>query len=220
MFEEPSANITQFLRDTLINDKVKFIKEFAVSDEEYNFKFEPTTTDLPEEIQYQCPILNVAIFYNAMNSFKHLVQGGSKLTGTDSWLCGPAHMAARCGRIKMLSHELLETINFQAMDWRGRTPAHYAAEFDHLDCLRFLIETKGCNPNARDKFGMTPLHLACANGHIDIIEYLIQNNAEWTTDALNRSPLEVAVEKGQIEALRFFASRNQSAIINSETVFF
>ena len=217
MFEEPSSNITQFLVDILVNDRIKLLKEFCVSSEEYNFKFDPSTTDLPEEIQYQCPILNASIYYKAHKCFTYLIDSGAKLNGTDSWLCGPAHIACQCGRLEMLSDAKLSSINFEAKDWKGRSPIHYAAEYDHLDCLRFLVENKNVNLNIKDKFGMTPYHIACAYGSIDIIEYLIEKGSEWTVDSLNRTPLEVAVEKGNIEVLRFFASRNETAIIESET---
>ena len=212
MLYEESTNITEFLRETLKKDKVKLIKEFANSPDDFNFKFEPTTAELPHEIQYQCPILCAAVYYNAIQSFELLAEGGAKLTGTDSWLCGPIHMAARMGRLNVLESRFLETTNFAAPDWRGRTPAFFACENDHLDCLQFLIETKGCDVNAKDKFGMTCLHVAFEQGHVNIIEYLLSKGATVVSDMLGRTPVDVATEKGQIEVLRFYASRDLSAL--------
>lgn len=212
MLDEESSNITEFLRETLKKDKVKLIKEFADSPDDFNFKFEPTTADLPPEIQYQCPILCAAVYYNAIQSFELLAEGGAKLTASDSWLCGPIHMAARMGRLNVLESRYLETSNFSALDWRGRTPAFFACEQGHLDCVRFLIETKGCDVNAKDKFGMTCLHIAFEQGHVEIIEYLLSQGATTVSDMLGRTPIDVATEKGQIEVLRFFASKDLSKL--------
>ncbi|KAK8870427.1 hypothetical protein M9Y10_008309 [Tritrichomonas musculus] len=209
---EPTNNITEFLKVTLINDKVKHMKEFIQSSTEVDFKFEPTTTDLPEEIQYQCPMISAAIYYNAVKCFDFIAESGAKLTATDSWHTGIIHQACRCGRVNILSNPHCEELDFGVPDWRGRHPIHYAAEFDQLECLKFLVETKNVNINAQDKFGMTPLHVACEKGNVDILNYLLDHNAEILTDCLGRNPVEVATAKSHIEVLQAISSKNSSLL--------
>ncbi|OHT06028.1 hypothetical protein TRFO_05665 [Tritrichomonas foetus] len=101
-------------------------------------------------------------------------------------------------------------------------PTHYAAERSHLDVLRFLIETKGADINAKDKFGMTPLHVACEHCNLDIVTYLLEHGAEMSYDNLGRSPADVAAEKGQVDVLRNFATKNPTLLTtpnnNNQTV--
>lgn len=201
MFDE-TQNVTELLREALKIDKLKLIKESVASPEDFNYKFEPTTASLPTEIAYCCPILSASIYFNATKCFEYLASGGSKLTGTDAWLCGPLHMAARMGRLSILQSQYFETANFSAQDWRGRTPAHFACENGHLDCLKFLIEDKGCSIDTADKFNMTLLHTAFEFGRIEIIDYLLSNGARMSTDMQGRTPLDVAAQKGQIDVLK------------------
>lgn len=216
-FEEPTSNITEFLKVTLINDKVKHMKEFIQSSTEVDFKFEPTTTDLPEEVQYQCPMISAAVYYNAVKCFDFIADSGAKMTATDSWTCGIIHQAARCGRVNILSNAHCENLNFSTPDWRGRLPIHYAAEFSQLECLKFLVETKNVDINAQDKFGMTPLHVACEKGNVDIVNYLLDRNPEMLSDCLGRSPVEVATAKAQLEVLQAFSSKNQSLLTTTDS---
>lgn len=216
-FEEPTSNITEFLKQTLIDDKVKRMKEFVQSSTEVDFKFEPTTTDLPEEIQYQCPMISAAIYYNAVKCFDYIADSGAKLTATDSWHCGIIHQAARCGRVNILSNSHCDDLDFTLPDWQGRQPIHYAAEFSQLECLKFLIETKNVNINAQDKFGMTALHAACAKGNVDIVNYLLDCKAEMLSDCLGRTPVEVATAKAQLEVLQAIASKDKSLLTATDS---
>jgi ankyrin repeat protein len=199
-FEE-AENATEFLRDVLKSDKVKRIHEFAESPDEFNYKFEPTTADLPDAIRWQCPILCAAIFYNAVKCFEFLATR-AKLTASDSWQCNAAHIGARTGRFPFLSHPALESVNFLAGDFRDRTPAHYAAQHGHLECVRYLVEEKGSPINAADRFGLTLLHVAFESGQKEVVQFLLGRNAEYKVDALGRTPAGAAVEKGQLEILR------------------
>lgn len=212
-YEEPTSNITEFLRNTLKIDKLKRLKEFIDSTNEVDYKFEPTTTDLPDEIQFQCPLISAAVFYNAVKCFDLLAESGAKLTAHDSWLCTLLHQAARLGRIHIFTNPHCENLNFASCDWRGRQPIHYAAEFNHLECVKFLVENKNIDINSVDKFGMTPLHVACEVGNIETIHYLVEQSAEMKQDKLGRTPLELAAVKGQIEVLRAFASKNSSLLL-------
>jgi ankyrin repeat protein len=208
---EDCENATEFLRDHLKIDKVKRIREYALTPDEFNYKFEPTTADLPEEIRFQCPILCAAIFYNAVKCFEFLV-GGAKLTATDSWRAGAVHMAARMGRLDILKHPALQSLDFLASDFRGRTPAHYAASNGNLECLKFLMIEKGAKIESADKFGMTVLHVAFEAGRCEIVRYLTNGDLEITCDKLGRTPAGVAVEKGQVEVLRVCGEKMLSAV--------
>ena len=56
-------------------------------------------------------------------------------------------------------------------DWTGKTALHYAAEYGHLDVLRWL---KG---NTQVQCTTTACDLAALNKHSDVVQWLISNHA-------------------------------------------
>mmetsp|Transcript_33334 Transcript_33334/g.55932 ORF Transcript_33334/g.55932 Transcript_33334/m.55932 type:complete len:340 (+) Transcript_33334:164-1183(+) len=66
-------------------------------------------------------------------------------------------------------------------DAEGYTPAHYAAEEGHAECLRALIQggVEASGLDARDPtLGHSPLILACAGGHTEAVEVLLEAGAD------------------------------------------
>ena len=62
------------------------------------------------------------------------------------------------------NHEILESViskgaEVEIKDKDGRTPLHYAAEFNSTECVKILIDNK-CDVNCVDVDDLTPLHLA------------------------------------------------------------
>lgn len=74
----------------------------------------------------------------------------------------------------------------KAKDLDGCTPAHYAAQGDHENCLKYLAE-KLCSLDERDDYGHTPAHYAAQGGHWNCFKYLAENgwlNLKRTLDGL------------------------------------
>ena len=197
-----TTDITAFLRDALKNDEVNLIEEFTVSEEEYNYFFEPTTASLPPPIRFNCPILSASIYFNATKCFNHLI-GGSNINKTDQWGVSPVHFCCKYDKLSFLTNERFSSANFSATDWKGQTPLHYAAASGSLSSVEFLIE-KGVNINVSDKFGLTPLHVACQNNQSKIVNYLLEHQAEITNDYQKRSPLYYAIASNNSDIIPIF----------------
>jgi ankyrin repeat protein len=60
----------------------------------------------------------------------------------------------------------------------GKTCLHYAARNGHLDCIRFLIQERGCPVHVKSGDGTTPLHMACYGVHKKVVHYLIEKGAD------------------------------------------
>jgi ankyrin repeat protein len=200
------------IKNALKTDKLKSLRRLTDAPELCTFKFQLTAVELPEEIQYECPLLISAIYFNATKSFGFLTESGVGAEATDGWRVGPLHMSARMGFLHFLQNPYFESLDFAAQDWRGQTPAHYASAHGRLDCLRFLIEDKHCDVNTKDKFCMSLLHIACENGQIEIIRYLFDRRVEIATDNLGRTPLGVAAQKGQLQVVRLMGSQNPAIL--------
>ena len=51
----------------------------------------------------------------------------------------------------------------------GETPLHYAASYNHHDCVKALLHDHGASVNATNKDGRTALHLAVYHGCDDAL---------------------------------------------------
>ena len=100
----------------------------------------------------------------------------------------------------------------------GWTPLHYAAIYNHLAIVHYLIVKHGVNPSCMDNSGSTPLHFACASGHINIVGFLtnemnkhlalkdvtsIQDNDGWT-------PLHYATENNHTELVQYMIDKQEA----------
>jgi ankyrin repeat protein len=212
LFDEGEQNFTQFMRDALIEDKFKLIREFCLEEENRHFVFESITTELPDPIQYKCPMTSACIYYGAAKSFDVLVDAGCSTNTVDSWGKSCAHFAAEFGKLDFMRNPKFGKTEYVVIDWRGRLPVHYAAQNNHLDVMRFLVEEKGCDFTLPDNFGMTALHAACQNGSFDVAKYLIEKGAKLDLDFIGRSPIDFAVQADAKEIIEYVAQMSSEAI--------
>ncbi|VDP64872.1 unnamed protein product, partial [Schistosoma curassoni] len=63
-------------------------------------------------------------------------------------------------------------VDFNSVDYDGRTGLHVAASCGSLDAVKFFIEVCGVTLNSIDRWGHTPLTNAKQFGHEQIVEYL------------------------------------------------
>lgn len=54
-----------------------------------------------------------------------------------------------------------------------RTPLHWAAKYDFLDLIKYLIK-QGADINAKDDIGYTPLHTAADYGNVPVVKYFVE----------------------------------------------
>ena len=62
-------------------------------------------------------------------------------------------------------------MNTRANDEKGWTPLHWATLANHVDLVKFLLESEA-DPNAEDKDKFTPLTLAQLSGHYELANVL------------------------------------------------
>lgn len=73
----------------------------------------------------------------------------------------------------MLAHG----VHAAAVDGRGRTVLHAAAECGHTAMVLFLLEQGQCI-DGKDFDGSTPLYLAAANGREETVGLLMEKGAD------------------------------------------
>ena len=91
------------------------------------------------------------------------------------------------------------------------TLLHYAADEGNLEIVRLLVE-RGAYLNAQTNKWVTPLHVAVAHGFVDIVEYLLEQGADYRLACkdyidIGNTPIETAVEKGNIETVKLLTKK-------------
>ena len=64
-------------------------------------------------------------------------------------------------------------LNFKVQERYGRTPLVIASYYGKLEAVKFLLATKGVDPNMGTAYGATPLHFAAHRGHLDVVNVLL-----------------------------------------------
>ena len=79
----------------------------------------------------------------------------------------------------------------------GWTPLHSAADRNHLDVCRLIIENVN-NKNPADNYGQTLLHSAALSGHFDICQLIMEHvDNKNPTDNDGNTPKDFA--KGRFD---------------------
>lgn len=90
---------------------------------------------------------------------------------------GEIHEAATEGNLEQVKNLLSADNSFlNTVDDRGRTPLHHAAGNNHLDIIRYLLDS-GANIEAADSRGNTPLLSAIWGNHLSAVKLLAERGA-------------------------------------------
>lgn len=94
------------------------------------------------------------------------------------------------------------TVNCRDLDGRHSTPLHFAAGYNRVPVVEFLLE-HGAEVYASDKGGLVPLHNACSYGHYEVTELLVKHGANVNVaDLWKFTPLHEAAAKGKYEIVK------------------
>ena len=112
------------------------------------------------------------------------------------------HAACKKGYCDMIEILLENGADVQAVDRNGDAPIHIACNGLRLDCLKPILQNKGCDPNQQNADGVTALHIVCRMGenmdsNMRFIQALISTpgiDPEVANHA-GLTPVEVAGEK-------------------------
>lgn len=113
--------------------------------------------------------------------------------------------ASKTGDLETVRRIILSnpiTVNCRDLDGRHSTPLHFAAGYNRVPVVEFLLE-HGAEVHASDKGGLVPLHNACSYGHYEVTELLVKHGANVNVaDLWKFTPLHEAAAKGKYEIVK------------------
>lgn len=127
----------------------------------------------------------------------------------------PLHLAARCGALDSLVCLVTYKADVMMFDSQGWVAAHYAAFFNHVDCLLHLIhhEPKLLELKSKDEFKSTPILLAASSGALDAVKCLIDKGAQFmSTDKAGNGAVHLAALHFHTNTLEYFISWNNNEV--------
>ncbi|KAG1652408.1 Tankyrase-1 [Nymphon striatum] len=98
-------------------------------------------------------------------------------------------------------------VNCRDLDGRHSTPLHFAAGYNRVSVVEFLLQN-GADVHAKDKGflhfrGLVPLHNACSYGHYEVAELLVKYGAGVdVADLWKFTPLHEATAKGKFDIVK------------------
>jgi ankyrin repeat protein/2-C-methyl-D-erythritol 4-phosphate cytidylyltransferase len=107
------------------------------------------------EDSYQSSILHFLPLFNAVESFKLLLQKGANANRKNNGGCSPLHVAAFSGNLNILKLLLDSGADINAQNNLGGTPLYCATFYKRFAAADFLKQN-GADSTIADKYGITP----------------------------------------------------------------
>ena len=86
----------------------------------------------------------------------------------------PLHVAAKWGKVNMVSLLLDKGSNLESKTRDGLTPLHCAARSGHENVVDMMVQ-RGAPISAKTKNGLAPLHMASQGDHVDAARILLHH---------------------------------------------
>jgi len=89
---------------------------------------------------------------------------------------------------------------------------HFAAQYGHLELIKFLVAQGAADINAIARNNKTPLHLAVEQRHVGIVQFLLDQGANLEVqDMLRQTPLYYAAASNHLEVVRVLLNNGADA---------
>uniref|UniRef100_A0A4X1U901 ZU5 domain-containing protein n=1 Tax=Sus scrofa TaxID=9823 RepID=A0A4X1U901_PIG len=174
--------------------------------------------------------LHIAAHYENLNVAQLLLNRGASVNFTPQNGITPLHIASRRGNVIMVRllldrgaqietrtkvgagklHGKAEGGETRDGHPNGLSPIHMAAQGDHLDCVRLLLQYNAeIDDITLDH--LTPLHVAAHCGHHRVAKVLLDKGAKPNSRALNGfTPLHIACKKNHIRVMELLLKTGAS----------
>ncbi|KAJ3104479.1 hypothetical protein HK100_004051 [Physocladia obscura] len=144
--------------------------------------------------------------YAGLESLKLIKERKRKNWLEEKNMTEPHELATRGDLNGLISLDKLSMPMFFITNEKKRTPAWYAAAYNHISVLEWLFQ-KSFDINIPDRHGCTPLFVSAMMGHVETVKWLIKhsNIIDQPNDD-DETPLWVAAEFGQLHIVQLLVS--------------
>ncbi|XP_047973581.1 ankyrin-1-like [Salvia hispanica] len=103
---------------------------------------------------------------------------------------------------------LIRTVKvyIDALNYNGDTPLAEAVTGEHVKIVKFLVK-HGAQISLPNIEGFTPLHFALLKDNMELVELLLRKDALVNVDSVDGTPLQIAVSRGNVQAVKYILSR-------------
>lgn len=113
-----------------------------------------------------------------------------------------AKSAAMTGNLDGLKR-IVDQYEIKKDDFGEWELAHIAAEYGHLNILKWLVE-QGEDAGHTNKKGYTVLQVAAQNGHLNVIQWLVEQGSDiQQTDDYDRNLVGLAAKSGHLDVIKW-----------------
>ena len=128
----------------------------------------------------------------------------------------PLHHCAKNGFVEFAKLLVVSGAQVNSKTNKGKTPLHFAAYFNKIDMVEFLID-KGAQIEAtRGKVANTPLLDSVARGHFEIVEFLIEIGAQIDArNSQNENAIDIANHQGHNEISKYLLEKKKESKANA-----
>jgi ankyrin repeat protein len=148
------------------------------------------------------------LYYAALCGFRELTENLIITHRMDIDALGGDHGTALNAALAKGELEIAQTLlhngaNVNAVDLRGDSSLHRAAEAGHCAAIELLVKYEADVTQAGDQ-RRTPLHVAAQTGELDICELLLKHGADVASKTRDgQTPLHLACVSGHLESVQW-----------------
>ncbi|RTE81542.1 hypothetical protein BHE90_003940 [Fusarium euwallaceae] len=126
----------------------------------------------------------------------------------------PLHRAAWGGSFAVTEMLLEAGADPDALDWRGQSPLHLAAQHGYVEVASLLM--KRSDASILNSEGFTALHLALLEGHNDMVKCLVRENDDLhSTDGRGYTVLHLAAHTGNVDLVKWLVSKGSNTALRN-----